>query len=58
MYDPIEIDEASISRDRVCVIAWSTQQRWSHSDLSVDKDMFVDKDMVLLWSHHAVHYCC
>jgi len=44
------IDQASRSRDRVCV--WSHDQHcWSHSDLSLRKDV------VLLWLHHTVHYC-
>jgi len=41
-------------RDHVIVCVWlHGQQCWSHSDFK-----FVDKDMVLLWSHHAVRYCC
>jgi len=41
-----EIDEASRSRDHVCVIAWTTV-------LISFRPKFVDKDVVLLWSHHV-----
>jgi len=41
-------------------ITWSCV--WSHGQqcwlLISSRLKFVGKDMVLLWSHHAVHYCC